>query len=83
MTLEEVINEHRPIEWVGDKSDNYILAKAIRTQVLEGLEEEIEKAIERHKWDIAKYVIHNKTFDVGQSSKDLGKILTALVRSRL
>ena len=30
--------------------------------------EELIKVIEKHKWSVAKYVIDNKTLDVGQSS---------------
>ena len=37
--------------------------------------EEIKKVIEKHKWNIAKYVMENKTLDVGQSSNDLAQAL--------
>jgi len=37
--------------------------------------EEIRKAIEEHKWKMAKYVMENQTMDLGQSSEVLAKSL--------
>ena len=41
-------------------------------------EEELEKVIERHKWNTAKYVMDNQTLDTTQPSKDLAKAIIAL-----
>lgn len=47
------------------------------------LQQELEKVIERHKWNTAKYVLDNKTLDVGKSSQDLSSAIIELLVKKI